>query len=126
MGISRFKLNEDPSPVLGKTDFIFWYDGSLSIYENNRIPAQSKNYDLYINQLEGEMREAPSGQAVLFTIYKNGVSLGQVSIAAGATSGSTTISRTLVSAGDVLTMTIDQVGSGRPGVSLTGYARVTT
>lgn len=125
MGISRFFVTQDPGPQLGKGDFEFYYSGTLQINDDLKIPAKVKATDVYIDKLDVWLREAPTGRSVLVNFYKNGVFQGQVAVLAGARNGTLFIGRTLVSAGDELTCTIVQVGSGDYGVTMSAYARVT-
>jgi hypothetical protein len=129
MGITRFKLNEDPSPVIGKADFEWFYSGTLQTGDDNKIPVKTKIIDVYINRLDVILYSAATGDVtggrVLVSFYKNGVLLGQVVVAASATSGTLVIAKTLVTAGDLMTVEIDQVGNGAYGVTMSAYARVT-
>jgi hypothetical protein len=129
MGITRFKLNEDPSPVIGKADFEWFYSGTLQIDDDNKIPVKTKIIDVYINRLDVILYSASTGDVtggrVLVSFYKNGVLLGQVAVAPGALDGSLVIAKTLVTAGDKMTVEIDQVGNGAYGVTMSAYARVT-
>lgn len=131
MSVTRFKQWEDPSPVIGKADFEWFYSGTLQTNDDNKIPVKSKSIDVYINKLEVLLYTAASdidltNGAVVIKFYKNGVLLGQVRIIGGAKQASTTIAKTLVSAGDLMTASIARVGAGAYGVTMSAYARVTT
>ncbi len=130
MGISRFKQWEDASPVIGKADFEWFYSGTLQTGDDNKIPKKSKSIDVYINKLEVLLYTAATDTdvtngAVVVKFYKNGVLLDQVRVLSAATQASTTIARTLVQAGDIMTASITRVGATAYGITASMYARVT-
>ena len=122
--ISSYMGLEPGADVLSKSDFFWFYDGTLQAHDDLRIPRQSKNVDLYIDKLEVLLQKPSTGRAVIIEFFKNGVSLGTVTVAAGSYGASTTIAKTLISAGDIMTATINQVGVGYFGASASMYARV--
>ena len=64
----------------------------------------------------------PTGSAATFSLKKNTVAFGTISVAAGASTGTVTISSPVsVTAGDSFTLAINTVGSTTPG----GWAIVT-
>ncbi len=131
MGITRFNQWEDPSPVIGKADFEWFYSGTLQINDDNKIPAKSKSIDVYINKLEVLLYTAAvdsdvTNGAVVVKFYKNAVLIDQVRVVGGAVQASTTIARTLVTAGDRMTVAITRVGTTSYGITASMYARVTT
>jgi hypothetical protein len=130
MAITRFKLNEDPSPVIGKADFEWFYSGTLQVGDDNKIPVKSKSIDVFINKLEVLLYTAAADSdvtngAVVIKFYKNGVLLDQVRVVGGAAQASTVIGRTLVTAGDLMTVSIARVGTTNYGITASMYARVT-
>jgi hypothetical protein len=131
MGITRFNQWEDPSPVIGKADFEWFYSGTLQINDDNKIPVKSKSIDVYINKLEVLLYSAAvdsdvTNGAVVVKFYKNAVLIDQVRVVGGAVQASTTIARTLVTAGDRMTASITRVGTTNYGITASMYARVTT
>lgn len=129
MAVTRFKLNEDPSPVIGKADFEFFYSGTLQINTDYLIPVKAKIIDVYINRLDVYLQSAATGDItngrVIAAFYKNGVLINQVIVSVGATYATLSITKTLVSAGDLMTLKILQVGTVLYGVTLSAFARVT-
>ena len=82
--------------------------------------------DITFGEAEVLVKTAPTGQALIVDINKNGTSLWSATqanrpqIAAGATAGETTsFDTTTATDDDVLTMDVDQVGSGTAGSDLT-------
>lgn len=75
--------------------------------------------------LYGKVNTAPTGSSIIFTINKNGVSIGQVTIAAGSTSSSTTITATKLAVNDIITVQITQIGSTVTGSDLSAEAQCT-
>jgi hypothetical protein len=126
MSVTRFRYFEDPAPVIGKADFEWFYSGTLQINDDNKIPVKTKAIDVYINKLDVVLQSAPTGASVIVKFYKNGVLIDQVAVTSGNLTGTTAIARTLVTAGDKMTATITQIGSGNYGVTASMYARVTT
>lgn len=108
----------------GVVDFVFWFSGTLQTNQTNLIPKVARRQSCDVDLLEVFLQAAPTGQAVLVSFYKNAVSIGQVSVAAGAVTGSLSIAATHFAAEDICTATIDQVGSMSVGVTMTAYARV--
>jgi len=122
--ISSFLGLEPGADVLSKSDFFWFYDGTLQAHDDLRIPRQSKNVDVYIDKLEVLLQKPSTGRSVIIEFFKNGVSIGTVTVAAGSYGASTIIAKTLITAGDIMTVTINQVGSGYFGASASMYARV--
>lgn len=81
--------------------------------------------DMTITKAYANVKTAPTGQAIVIDINKNGTTIwstqaNRVQIAAAASSGTqTSFNTTSLAEGDVLTMDIDQVGSGTAGADLT-------
>lgn len=121
-GTGRSATFADGLIVPQASDFKITFSGTLSIYQNTQLPADVKRQNVSVNRLDAYVRTAPVGAAILVTVYKNGVSIGQVTIADGATSGTLVVSET-VTAGDVITASIDQTGGSTVGETLTVYAR---
>ena len=66
-------------------------------------------------------QDAPVGAAAILEVYKNGVATGKTTtIADGQSTANVTFSGALaVAAGDILTLRVNQVGSGTPGAFVT-------
>jgi len=128
MGVSRFKQGESPSSPLGKADFEWFYSGSLQEGDDLKIPPKTKIIDVYINRLDCVLKVAPEGGAsdgkVIVGFYKNSALIDTVEIDPGDTEGTTSIPLTLVTAGDLMEVAIEQVGLTFEGVTLSAYARV--
>ncbi len=127
MGVSRFKRTEDPTPQLGKGDFEFFYSGTAQVGDDDRIPAKSKRQDCYVDQLAGLVKRQNTGQDMLLDFYAGVTLLGTVTITASAgdkVEFTSTITRTLITAGTVCYMVIRQVGLGTVGVTVSGWMRV--
>ncbi len=130
MSVTRFKQWEDPRDSIGKSDFEWFYSGTLQVGDDNKIPVKSKSIDVYINKLEVLLYTAAADSdvtngAVIVKFYKNGVLIDQVRVVGGATQASTNIALTLVSAGDIMTAAITRVGTTAYGITASMYARVT-
>lgn len=106
-------------------DFIWCLVGSLSVSDNAQIPSLVPKATVQINRLDAYVQEAPGGGPVTANVKKNGVSIGTVSVAADALSGTVAIAPavSVTALVDKMTMTIDAVGPTIPGVTLTVYAR---
>jgi len=130
MAVTRFRYFEDPSPVIGKADFEWFYSGTLQKNDDNKIPVKTKIIDVYINRLDVVLYSAPQGDVtngrVVVNFYKNGSLIDTVIIAPGGLTGTTTIAKTLVTAGDKMTATITSVGTTTLAITASMYARVTT
>ena len=94
-------------------DFITVAPGPLSINPGfaAKIPGIPARVNTSVDLLEVQLRNAPTGQAVIAEAYADTTLLGTVTVAAGAVFGSTVIATT-VSAGQVVTWQFTQVGSG--------------
>lgn len=121
-GTGRSAQFADALIVPQASDFKITFSGTLSIYQNTQLPADVKRQNVSVNRLDAYVRTAPVGQSILVTVYKNAVSIGQVAILSGATSGTLVVAVTVL-AGDVITASIDQTGGSTVGETLTVYAR---
>lgn len=121
-GTGRSAQFADALIVPQASDFKITFSGTLSIYQNTQLPADVKRQNVSVNRLDAYVRTAPVGQSILVTVYKNAVSIGQVEILSGATSGTLVVAVTVL-AGDVITASIDQTGDSTVGETLTVYAR---
>ena len=106
------------------SDFEWFYSGTLQTGDDNKIPVLTKSTNVFVNRLDVNLQSAPTGQAVVVKFFKNTTLIGTVTVAAGALVGTTNISKTFVSAGDKMTVTITQVGSVLYGITMTAFARV--
>lgn len=71
-----------------------------------------------LTAIDLELGSAPTGSGVSVTAKVNGVSIGSVTIAAGARHGTITASPAALAAGDLVTYDITAVGSTLPGSDL--------
>src|SRR5262252_7350316 len=110
MGVTRFRYFEDPAPFIGKSDFEWFYSGTLQKNDDNKIPVKTKAIDVYINKLEVILYSAAQGDVtngrVIVNFFKNAVLIDTVIITPGGLTGATNIAKTLVTAGDKMTCTI--------------------
>lgn len=118
----------EPGVAGGKADFKFVFIGPLEVGQDALIPAETKRQAVRVSRLDAALNgEAPTGRDILVNMYKNGVSIGQVTIAAGATSGTLLLdSEVAFAAMDIATAAILQVGLGVRGGTLTLYGRIAT
>ncbi len=106
-------------------DFQWIFSGTLATNQNNLIPVLARGYDVYIDKLEAYINTPPQGQSAIFSVLKSGVSIGTVSIASLASSGSTTLNNPIfVPKNTLMTMQITQTGTIIIGVTATVYARI--
>ncbi len=92
------------------------YDGSLSTNTGTKRLYLQKGYTL--KSIHAYVDTASAGAAVNTQIKKNGSNLQAVSIAAGATTASSTSLSHSIAANDYLTIDITQVGSSTAGENL--------
>ncbi len=106
-------------------DFQWIFSGTLATNQNDLIPVLARNYDVYIDKLDAYINTPPQGQSAIFKVLKSGVSVGTVSIASLASSGSTTLTTPIfVPKNTAMTMQITQTGTIIIGVTATIYARI--
>jgi hypothetical protein len=104
--------------------FVWYAEGTLAT-GTNRGPRYVAPQNMTIVKCWLIVRTAPTGQAILIDINKNGSTIwssqgNRATISAAATTGNTTtFNTTALTAGDYLDLDIDQVGSGTAGVDLT-------
>lgn len=121
------------SPTTGQT---ILYDSSTSLWSNKPTPIQAvftkqdtlsaytgtARYYLdvarTITLLRASVGTAPTGSNIVVTVYKNGVSVGSVTIPAGSYTATTNVNVS-ASANDYLTVSIISVGSTIAGSDLT-------
>lgn len=108
----------------GKSDYRFWFSGTLRIDRDNEIPGLSFEDDVVVDRLEAFLRKAPTGSSAFVEFFFGATSLGIVEIIEGSLEGFAQIDPVVLIPGDVIvTMKINQVGSGVKGETLTGYVR---
>ncbi len=107
----------------GSDGFEFAFSGTLSIAQNNLIPAKSKKSDLTVDQLAVELQEASAGADVIVEFFSGVTSLGTVTVPAGTLSAVQAISSTVIPANTRVKMVINQVGSVTPGTTAAGFVR---
>jgi len=105
--------------------FVFTIDEVLTT-GTNKTPILIVPINLTIEKVWAAIKTASSGTAVICDVNLNGFCIwatkqaNRITIVAGSTSGNTTsFDTTSVSAGDQLTLDIDQIGSSTPGTSIT-------
>lgn len=116
----------EPGTAGSKTDFKFVFIGPLEVGQDGLIPADVKRHRVTVEKLEAYLNsDTPTGQSILVSMYKNGVSIGQVEIAVGETYGELELAAGVTfEEGDIGTATIDQTGNGVRGGTLTFYGRI--
>jgi hypothetical protein len=98
--------------------------GSLAV-GTNQTPLIRITASETIQKISADLKTAPTGQSVVFDVNKNGSTIwstqvNRLSVSAGATVGNqTTFNTTAMADGDLLTVDVDQVGSGTPGADAT-------
>lgn len=97
--------------------------GNLTVATNVQPPGLLVTTATTILLLAARVGTAPTGAAVLVTFKADGVSLGTVTIAAGATSGQTVVNKALTE-GQILTWDVTQIGSTIAGADL--WVRMTS
>ena len=106
-------------------DFQWIFSGTLATNQNDLIPVLARTYDTYIDTLDAYINTPTQGQSAIFTVLKSGVSIGTVSIAALASSGTAVLKNPIfVPKNTPLTMQITQTGTIIIGVTATVYARI--
>ena len=98
------------------TSIVYGYQGTLAVTTGlARYYLESSGT---VTRIRASVGTAPTGSSIIVTLLENGISVGTATIAAGAFTGTTTLSSTYV-AGDYLTANITQVGSTIAGTDLT-------
>jgi hypothetical protein len=95
--------------VFSKQDVLGTYTGTARYYFDATRT---------ITQLRASVGTAPTGSSLVVTVYKNGSSIGTVTIPAGSYTATSTVS-VAMAANDYLTVSISSVGSTVPGSDLT-------
>jgi hypothetical protein len=104
------------------------YQVSISgnlIVGTNQTPIIKITQSETIQKVYADLKDDPTGQSVLFDINKNGSTIwstqaNRLAVGAGAVAGSqTAFNTTDLVEGDVLTVDVDQIGSGDPGEDAT-------
>jgi hypothetical protein len=102
-------LNAQSFPVFSLQGQIAPYTGTNRFYFENAYT---------LTKIRASVGTAPTGSGIVVTVFINGVSVGTVTIPAGSNSGTTAVSKSLVS-GDYATISITSVGSTIAGSDLT-------
>jgi hypothetical protein len=103
----------------GKTKYPFRYTGDLALLTEADSPDLELDEALSLKKVRARVKQAPTGADIVIGLYKNNVSIGTVTIADGAKRGvDDTWSETFADQ-DVISNSIDQVGSTTPGKNLT-------
>jgi hypothetical protein len=105
--------------------FAFSIVGTLTT-GTSQTPVLIATQATTITKIYANVKTAPTGASILVDVNKNGTSIwattqaNRLAIEAGATSGTqTSFDTTSLEEGDVLTIDIDQVGSGTAGADIT-------
>lgn len=121
--VSYLNLLDKPSD---KNAFVFPITGNLTSGAD-KAPLKHEMWENgTIIEVRAVCKTAPTGQAIIMDINDDGVSIwdagARLQIAAAATSGNTsTITNPTIAKGSILTIDLDQVGSGATGADLTVY-----
>lgn len=122
--VSYTDLTDKPSD---RNAFVFPVTGSLT-EGADKAPLWHEAFEnMTLTEVRAVCKTAPTGQAIIIDINDDGTSIWnsgaeRLQIAAGTTSGSTTtITNTSVGKGSIITLDIDQIGSGTAGANLTVY-----
>lgn len=107
----------------GSGDFEMSFSGTLSASQNNLIPAKTKKTDVTVDRLDVELQEASAGEDVTIEVFSGVTSLGVVTVAAGALSGTLAITPTVVTAGTRVTSQILTVGTTTIAITASIFAR---
>jgi hypothetical protein len=109
-----------------KNAFVFPITGNLTV-GTDKAPLKHEMWENgTIIEVRAVCRTAPTGQAVKIDINDDGASIWSAAnvlqIAVGNTAGNTsTINNPAVAKGSILTIDVDQIGSGVAGADLTVY-----
>lgn len=109
--------------AVGPNDITMSFDGTLTVFAGTKrwyVPA-----NITITAVRASVGTAPTGASAIFDVNKNGTTIfttqsNRPTIAAGTqTDLADAIDVTTFSAGDYLTVDIDQIGSGTAGADAT-------
>lgn len=92
-------------------------DGDAFVANNIWQPGFAIPYATTLTTLSARVGTAPVGADLIITVDVNGTLVGTITVADGATSGSTTISQDVV-AGDITTFNVTSIGSSTPGADI--------
>lgn len=92
--------------------------GAASVDTDVLPPGQRIPYATTLNSVYARCGTAPTGSALTVAVKRNGTQITTVSIAAGATSGSTTGLAIALAAGDVISYGITAIGSSTAGADI--------
>jgi len=96
---------------------------------DNNVDVAVVPFDGFIVNIYKDQVGGPAGSAEIIDVHKNGTTIFSTATKITTAAGGTTrtyspLSSMLVSAGDRLTMDIDQAGSGTPGEGVSVHIRV--
>jgi hypothetical protein len=109
----------------GSSDFEMVFSGTLSIFQDNLIPAKTKNSPTTVNRLDVELQGASLGQDVKIEFFSGVTSLGIVTVTAGTLSGTLAIAPVAIPAQTRVTCKIRQIGTTQIAVTASMFARTT-
>ena len=103
----------------GKTKIPWNVFGRLRVLSEANTSDYDLDEDLTLRKVRARVKVAPTGSSIIVGLYKNGVSIGTVTIAAGAKRGVNDSLTTTFVDSDRISCSVDQVGSGTRGENLT-------
>lgn len=129
--LRKLRADYDSVKVKTVTHTLAWFVSSSATTGTNVSAYFTVPFSGTIVSATAYAKTAPTGQALIFDIHKNGTSIwastqaNRVQIAATANTGSqTSFDTTSVTSGDYFTLDIDQIGSGTAGADVTVQLRI--
>jgi hypothetical protein len=114
--IKSAKLDTGLNALAGYDNKTYSYSGDLAINTGSKRLYMSTG--LTLDAVDAYLETAPTGAAAIFTLKKNGSSIGTVTIADGTTTVTDTSFSEALVRGDYLTVDITQIGSSTVGADL--------
>jgi hypothetical protein len=120
----RKTVTEEVTNVLGATSYtrqvLFYIAGTAAVGSDVAAQALWRGEDGTTQRIDASCKTAPTGAALQYTVKSGGADVGTVSIAATATTGTTTsLSIGTIRDNNTLTVDCDQVGSTIAGANVT-------
>lgn len=103
----------------GKTKVPWNVFGRLRVISEANTSDFDMDEGLTLSKVRARVKVAPTGSSIIVGLYKNGVSIGTVTIAAGQTRGVNDGLTTTFTDSDRISCSINQVGSSTRGENLT-------
>lgn len=118
----------EPGVAGGKADFKVCFIGPLEVGQDALMPVEAKRQAVRIGRIDAylnEEEELHTGRDIIIGVYKNYVEIAQVTITAGASSGTYEfVVEELFEEEDRFSARILQTGLGVRGSTATVYGRV--